>query len=761
LLALPALASAQTIGTFSVSVPAAVDAEPAPLDRMILKAPDLFLPKGGILQDAINAKLAQLSAASGTSLTYVRTLSGGEWLVQLPQPLQRTQMDSLAINLKALDSSIKFVHSDVKIVAASVPNDPYFSQQWHYHTPTGPSNRSGVNLPPAWDSTRGAGSTVAVLDSGYLPHADLLPNILAGGYDFMSALDYDANNGRDADPLDPVGIAPGNGGGICARPCIRPATYTPWHGTHVAGTIAAVGNNGLGVAGVAFEAKLLPVRVIGPSGGQLSDIADAIRWTAGYAVSDPFSTTQFPDIGAPRAQIINMSLSSTSSGACPEAMRDAINAAVARNVTVVVAAGNNEGTSNYAPGNCPNVISVAALKKSGDKASYSNSGANIAIAAPGGEGTSVDGVLSTYNSGFSVPTSASSYEYLSGTSMAAPHVAGVAALIKSLRPAFTPAQVTDVIRSTARPFPAGSSCSSAICGTGMLDAGAAVASLGQPDTSLPLRPGLGGTWYTPSQPGQGFLIDIDRAQHYLYTGWYTFDVNGTAGPNAQQLLRWYSIQDSWAEGERTKTMSVYLNVGGRFDSLPATSPVVVGTATLSFQTCNAAKLQYSMTVDGQSVNGTIPLTRLTTDEFCESSATPSFSLTNNGINPSLNGAWYNPQQPGQGFQFNFAPRNNNYVYLGWYTYALDGQPGSGTSGQRWYSVQGNYTPGSRNANLGIFETTGGRFNQPTPVVSTAQIGTASLTFINCTTASLTYNIPGRPSRTIPLARLVGVYNCTP
>ena len=144
-----------------------------------------------------------------------------------------------------------------------------------------------------------------------------------------------------------------------------------------------------------------------------------------------------------------------------------------------------------------------------------------------------------------------------------------------------------------------------------------------------------------------------------------------------------------------------------------------------------------------------------------SGAVPSFHLTANGINPGLNGAWFNPATGGQGFQFDFAPRNGNYVYIGWYTYALNGTASSGLSGQRWYSIQGNYTPGLRSVqNLAIWESTGGRFNAALPAATHVQVGTADLLFTSCTTAQLTYRIPGRPVRAIALSRLVGEYGCS-
>ncbi len=766
LASVPLMAPAQTFRGFSVSVSAVPVENPAePLDRMMIKVTSRWGLSSDRQGTSIAAKLAQLSAASGTTLTLVRVMSGGEWLVELGQPLARAPMEQLGATLMAADASIEFAVPDRIFQSAGVPNDPRYADQWHYHPAT--SSAGGANLPSAWDMTTGAGVTVAVLDSGYRPHIDLAANILPGGFDFLSndAIDYDDHPGRDNDPLDPFAVGSGGGGSICPPPCIRPHVHTPWHGTHVAGTIAALGNNNIGVTGVAYGAKVLPVRVFGPSGGYESDIVDAILWSAGLRVAPAYGLPEFPQIPSPRAQIINMSLGSRDHGACSVPMMNAINAAIARGVTVVASAGNNQGDSNlYAPGNCPNLISVAALDRNGKRASYSNHGSNITLAAPGGFGTNgVGAVLSTYNTGGGYP-GFDSYASVSGTSMAAAHVSGVAALIKALRPNFTPEQIKTALKNSARQFVSGSgACTNATCGAGALDAGTAVAMLGGP-SGIPLRPGLSGTWYNPATPGQGFLVDISTQQSYVYLGWYTYDKNGGTGSNLQTQQRWYSIQGSLLPGDTVKTMPIYLNTGGRFDNAPPTTAVVIGSATLSFQSCSVATLQFQFNPDGQPANqasGTIPLTRLTSDEYCATSAMPSFSLTASGIHPGLNGAWYNQATAGQGFQFNFAPRSNNYVYLGWYTYALDGTPSSGVSGQRWYSVQGNYTPGSRTVtNLGIWESTGGRLNAEQPPATHTQVGTADLHFTSCTSAHLTYRIAGRPHRTIQLSRLVGVYGCT-
>jgi serine protease len=239
----------------------------------------------------------------------------------------------------------------------------------------------------------------------------------------------------------------------------------------VAGTVAAKTNNSLGVAGVAYNAKIVPVRVLGKCGGYTSDIADAITWSSGGTVS-----------GAPananKAKVLNLSLGG--GGACDATTQTAINGARSRGSVVVVAAGNdNMNVSNASPANCSGVIAVAATGKTGGRASYSNYGTLVDVAAPGGDGSF--SVLSTLNTGTSTPGS-DNYAGYQGTSMATPHVAGVAALMFAAKPTLTPDNVESMLKSSARAFPA--TCSG--CGTGIVDATAAVnAALG---TATPVGP---------------------------------------------------------------------------------------------------------------------------------------------------------------------------------------------------------------------------------------------------------------------------------
>ena len=398
----------------------------------------------------------QLAALAGSELTFVRTMAlADSHVIRADRHLSAREKKTMLANL-ANDPNVASVEEDRILRIAATPNDTQYNNQWHYYETTG-----GLRAPAAWDNATGTGVVVAVLDTGYRPHADLNANILPG-YD-MIADSFIGNdgNGRDNDAKDPGDwLAVGE----CGDGYPEQAQDSSWHGTHVAGTIAAVSNNNLGVSGVAYNAKVVPVRVLGKCGGYTSDIADGIIWASGGTVS-----------GVPAnpnpAKVINMSLGG--SGACDATTQAAINSARSRGTVVVIAAGNDNGNANnFNPGNCAGVVNVAATNRSGGRAYYSNYGTSIDVAAPGGAMNSANdsnGILSTYNSGTSAPGT-DSYGYSQGTSMAAPHVAGVAALILQKKPTATPDEVESILKTTTRTFPA--TCTN--CGTGIVDAAAAV-----------------------------------------------------------------------------------------------------------------------------------------------------------------------------------------------------------------------------------------------------------------------------------------------
>lgn len=276
----------------------------------------------------------------------------------------RQTLDRLRRELK---SDVEYIEPNYLYYALETPNDPDYSKQWNFRS---------INLEQAWDDSKGEGITVAVIDTGVSAVPDLADTKTIEGYDFV-------NDRKNAS--DDVG-----------------------HGTHVAGTIAQSTNNNYGVAGIAYKAAIMPIKVLsGSGGGTISDIAEGIKFAA--------------DNGA---KVINMSLGG---GGDSQLMREAIDYANKKGTVIIAAAGNENRNSSSYPARYPNVISVAAIDASGKKAPYSNFGAGVDISAPGGSETGKI-LQNTIDS----KTGESVFVGYQGTSMAAPHVAGVAALIASV-----------------------------------------------------------------------------------------------------------------------------------------------------------------------------------------------------------------------------------------------------------------------------------------------------------------------------------------
>ncbi|MCB2177303.1 MAG: S8 family serine peptidase [Actinomycetales bacterium] len=448
------------------TAPAIVDRSPAPqTDRLIVKY-RAVRPGGGATTAGREDRVRRAAAGRGVDVEHLRDMSGGAQVWELGQALPVEEVEAVADAVVAADPTVAYAEPDrIMLPLAAAPNDPSWPSQWPLAT-----SAVGIDVLGAWDVTRGAGVDVAVIDTGYRPHADLAANIV-GGYDMISdpAVSNDGD-GRDSDARDPGDWTTRNECGVG-----WPGYDSSWHGTHVAGTIAAVTDNGVGVAGIAPAAKVVPLRVLGTCGGYTSDIADAMVWASGGTVS-----------GVPAnpnpARVLNLSLGG--SGACDTTSQNAINSARSRGTVVVVAAGNESAdVSTSSPANCNGVIAVAAYGPTGARAYYSNYGSLVDLAAPGGDESSAtsDGVLSTLNTGTTTPA-ADTYAYYQGTSMATPHVAAVAALMLSANPALSPDQVESLLKSSARPFVA--PCSG--CGAGMLDANAAVhAAIGQAPDPTP------------------------------------------------------------------------------------------------------------------------------------------------------------------------------------------------------------------------------------------------------------------------------------
>ena len=468
---------------------ASVDATTQPVPTPPAASPAEFVPGEVIVRFVNGLRVASPATleASGVRLQSVRPLA-------LPNAtLYRAEVTSRAGTLALVDAlrarpDVLYAEPNLVLRTLLTPNDPFYPNQWHY---------PAIGLPDAWDITTGSVDiVVAVGDTGILyagdgspaTHPDLIGRVLPG-YDFISdpAIANDGG-GRDPDPYD-VGDAPGG--------------QSSYHGTHVAGTIGAATDNGTGVAGVDWSAKLLPVRMLGVGGGSLVDIVEGTLWAAGFFVAG------VPNNPTP-AHVINLSLGGTApcSSFTQEAF-DRIASDSPNTAIVVVAAGNENADAGFTtPANCGGVIAVGATDYAGERAFYSNYGARIDVMAPGGDtganlsGIGNDGVLSvSRNDG----SGTFNYVFQNGTSMAAPHVAGVVSLMKSLAPALSLTQTLAVLTSTARPLTA-SECarpSGADCGAGLIDAAAAVAAVASGDIPTP---GSGAVAYDPNPVDYGASI---------------------------------------------------------------------------------------------------------------------------------------------------------------------------------------------------------------------------------------------------------------
>jgi serine protease len=476
--------------------------------------------------DAKAVEAAALPGANGTARARAAVLSKRTGIALKPgaEVAERMQVvkasgiasDALARRL-ATDADVLFAVPDERAHAHVVPNDPLFpvgtrpdgpaSGQWYLRAPEGAVVAS-IDVEPAWDVTTGSPAiVVAVLDTGVrFEHPDLRTVGTGGnllhGYDMVSDADA-ANDGdaRDADAADPGDwITPADtASGGPLEGCDEEPKNSSWHGTKVAGVIAALTDNGIGMASVARTVRVLPVRVLGKCGGFDSDVIAGMRWAAGLSVPGvPANPTP--------AHVLNLSLGG--SGRCSLAYRTALGEIAAIGAVVVASAGNEAGHAVGPPANCDGVIGVAALRHVGTKVGFSSLGPEVALSAPGGNCVNIEAgspclypILTTSNDGTATPgasTYTDSFRITVGTSFAAPIVAGTAALMLAARPTLSSAQVRSFLQGTTRPFPTGGNpsvpactpprfdaagkpvdqlecrCTTSTCGAGMLDAGSAV-----------------------------------------------------------------------------------------------------------------------------------------------------------------------------------------------------------------------------------------------------------------------------------------------
>ena len=381
------------------------------------------------------------------------------------------QMDSIASVLRA-DPAVADVARDVRVYAAdraaefadTIPNDPaYPDQSWNY---------AMIDLPRAWSITTGSAAVlVAVVDNGIrFDHPAVTANLTSDGYDFVSQApdslcagghidNADDGDGYDSDPTIPDDFVPNQ-----ANTCLNGHFSIGGHGLHVAGTVGAVGNDGVVVTGVNWTVRIRPVRVLGLLGGTFFDVAQGILYAAGLPASDGAGGfVQAPSA----ARIINVSLG----GPCPPGttLHDAVIAATNANALVIAAAGDSSATAPFCPAAYQEALAVSAVGPSGLLASYSNYAGATGIAAPGGDvgGDATFFVLSS-TCDFTTSPCSPNYAYYAGTSQATPHVSGVAALLLAADPTLTSAQLR--ARLTDYAVDAGSAGADAQYGAGIVNA---------------------------------------------------------------------------------------------------------------------------------------------------------------------------------------------------------------------------------------------------------------------------------------------------
>ncbi|MGD9975807.1 MAG: S8 family peptidase [Desulfatirhabdiaceae bacterium] len=357
-------------------------------------------------KERIHALTGALDIRNGYGDTYqIITVPDGKIMDMINDYLQRPGV------VYAEPNYFRFAHAK--------PNDPLYGYQW---------NMDQIRAPAAWDQSTGAGVIVAIIDTGiHVEGADSFGGRVIGGYNFVKDNEnYADNNG---------------------------------HGTHVAGTIAQETNNGIGVAGVAYDAQLLGIKVLNRMGvGTDSDISDGIRWAADYG-----------------ARVINMSLGGSAAGLT---LQNAVNYASAGGVVICAAAGNSGTDTLDYPAKYEACIAVGAIRYDKKKSGYSSYGNGLDMVAPGGD-TGVDqngdgngdGILqeSFFNLFHRLIWG---YYFFQGTSMSTPHVSGVAALVLSKHPYYSPDDVRNVLQSTAVDL--GSPGYDTTYGWGLVDAAAAV-----------------------------------------------------------------------------------------------------------------------------------------------------------------------------------------------------------------------------------------------------------------------------------------------
>ena len=457
-----------------------------------------------------NEAVPGISLPDGTPLTFVRPFDGNGMVLRLPEAVSLQEAQAIAARLVA-NGTAASAQADKRMYPTLVPNDPDYlpgvvdSGQWNLFEDTG-----GIGMQSAWDLETGSvAGVIAQLDTGILSHRDLAAVRMLPGYDFFSGGLSNLNTQLDNDPIlgDPVGRDnnPTDPGDATVENECAPGEpgaggeNSSWHGLSVASIMVAESDNSIDMAGIDFAARLLPIRVLGKCGGSVSDVVDAIRWAAGFTVDGIPNPTP--------ARILNLSLSGN--GACTFEEQAAINDAVSAGAVVIVSAGNEDvDVATQSPANCQNVVVVGATLRDGSRAPYTNNGEEVDLSAPGGltvndRNDRNDGIRVLSNLGTTV-AGLDITGRIAGSSFSTAQVSAVASLMLALNSSLTSSQVQDILRLTTRAFP-DASCNASLCGSGILDAAAALAGAADPTSVLGIRANTsGGGGCTVAATASGF-----------------------------------------------------------------------------------------------------------------------------------------------------------------------------------------------------------------------------------------------------------------
>jgi len=644
------------------------------------------------------------AAGSGSGVRHLRTMAMEADVVAVAGDASAAER---AVANLAGNPDVAFVQVDRRRRPAI--NDQYAGAEQYLSNAPG-----GIAATSAWNVTHGSSSiVVAVLDTGVRPHAGMAGRLLPGFDMIDDPMTANDGGGRDGDASDP-------GDFVLASEATTdcPESFSSWHGTSVAGIIGANTDDAIWTAGIDWAARILPVRVLGKCGGYDSDIVDGIAWAAGLDVpGTPVNPTP--------AHVINMSLGGAHG--CPPIYPLVFDAAFARGVTraIVVAAGNaSTDVANDSPASCRGAIAVAASTLAGSLAAYSNFGAGITLSAPGGSFAFQFGsIIALSNTGRTTPQD-DAIAHIGGTSLAAPMVSATVSLMLAVAPALTAAQVRSILTSTAKPFPAGSDCSTTRCGAGVVNTDGAVrAAAATTGAAIPNYEGL--WWRSPAGSESGWGINLAHQNDVIFATWFTYDAAGKA---------WWLSMTANATTSNIYSGTLYQTHGPAFSAVPfspaAVTATPVGTGTLTFS--DNSNGSFSYTVNG--IQQTKPITRqvfgpLPSCTF--GSATPLAQATN-----YQDLWWAAPAGAESGWGVNFTQQGDT-IFATWFTYDTDGSP-------LWLSATANKSSAGVFTGT-LYRTTGPAFNalpfSPNQVVATP-VGTLTLSFASGNTATFAYVVNG-------------------